>query len=307
MTSPAVSTAVELVDAPLLYKGKVRELYDLGEHTLIVVTDRISAFDYVLEPAVPEKGNVLNRLSAFWFDQTRELMDNHVVHTDVERLGPIAKDKTLLKDRIMVVRKAKRIDIECVVRGYITGGGWKQYQASGEVNGIKLPEGMRKNEAFPEPIFTPAAKNDVGHDEDISMDQMKAMIGEELALELQEKSLKLYGFARDYCAERGIILADCKFEFGILDGRVILIDEIFTPDCSRFWAKEKYALDIEIDSMDKQPVRTYLASTTWDQNSQPDPLPAEVVEETTRRYQDIYHRLTERVRPLRKNIFFSSI
>ncbi|KHF32533.1 Phosphoribosylaminoimidazole-succinocarboxamide synthase [Paenibacillus sp. P1XP2] len=294
MTSPAVSTAVELIDAPLLYKGKVRELYDLGEHTLIVVTDRISAFDYVLEPAVPEKGNVLNRLSAFWFDQTRELMDNHVVHTDVERLGPIAKDKTLLKDRIMVVRKAKRIDIECVVRGYITGGGWKQYQASGVVNGIKLPEGMRKNEAFPEPIFTPAAKNDVGHDEDISMDQMKAMIGQELALELQEKSLKLYGFARDYCAERGIILADCKFEFGILDGRVILIDEIFTPDCSRFWAKEKYALDIEIDSMDKQPVRTYLASTTWDQNSQPDPLPAEVVEETTRRYQDIYHRLTER-------------
>ncbi|BFH60292.1 phosphoribosylaminoimidazolesuccinocarboxamide synthase [Paenibacillus azoreducens] len=294
MTSPAVSTAVELVDAPLLYKGKVRELYDLGEHTLIVVTDRISAFDYVLEPAVPEKGNVLNRLSAFWFEQTRELMDNHVVHTDVERLGDIAKDKALLKDRIMVVRKAKRIDIECVVRGYITGGGWKQYQASSEINGIKLPEGMRKNEAFPEPIFTPAAKNDVGHDEDISMDQMKAMIGEELAFELQEKSLKLYGFARDYCAERGIILADCKFEFGILDGRVILIDEIFTPDCSRFWAKEKYALDIEIDSMDKQPVRTYLASTTWDQNSQPDPLPAEVVEETTRRYKDIYHRLTER-------------
>ncbi len=145
---------MELVDAPLLYKGKVRELYDLGEHTLIVVTDRISAFDYVLEPAVPEKGNVLNLLSAFWFDQTRELMDNHVVHTDVERLGPIAKDKTLLKERIMVVRKAKRIDIECVVRGYITHGGWKQYQASGEVNGIKLPEGMRKNEAFPEPIFT---------------------------------------------------------------------------------------------------------------------------------------------------------
>ncbi|GIO33644.1 MULTISPECIES: phosphoribosylaminoimidazolesuccinocarboxamide synthase [Paenibacillus] len=294
MTSPAVSTAVELVDAPLLYKGKVRELYDLGEHTLIVVTDRISAFDYVLEPAVPEKGNVLNRLSAFWFDQTRELMDNHVVHTDAERLGEIAKDKTLLKDRIMVVRKAKRIDIECVVRGYITGGGWKQYQATGEINGIKLPEGMRKNEAFPEPIFTPAAKNDVGHDEDISMDRMKEIVGEDLALELQEKSLKLYGFARDYCAERGIILADCKFEFGILDGRVILIDEIFTPDCSRFWAKEKYALDIEIDSMDKQPVRTYLASTTWDQNSQPDPLPADVVEETTRRYQDIYHRLTER-------------
>lgn len=295
MTSPAVSTAVELVDAPLLYKGKVRELYDLGEHVLIVVTDRISAFDYVLEPPVPEKGNVLNKLSAFWFEMTKDFMDNHVVHTDVERLGAVAKNKELLKDRIMVVRKAERIDMECVVRGYITGGGWRQYQAGGEVNGIKLPEGIRKNEAFPEPIFTPAAKNDVGHDEDISMERMKELIGTELALELQDKSLKLYDFARRYCDERGIILADCKFEFGVLDGKVILIDEIFTPDSSRFWAKENYALDIEIDSMDKEPVRSYLASTPWDKNSQPDPLPQPVVDETTRRYVDIYERLTKRV------------
>ncbi|MEC0175529.1 phosphoribosylaminoimidazolesuccinocarboxamide synthase [Paenibacillus favisporus] len=295
MTSPAVSTAVELVDAPLLYKGKVRELYDLGEHVLIVVTDRISAFDYVLEPPVPEKGNVLNKLSAFWFEMTKDFMDNHVVHTDVERLGAVAKNKELLKDRIMVVRKAERIDMECVVRGYITGGGWRQYQAGGEVNGIKLPEGIRKNEAFPEPIFTPAAKNDVGHDEDISMERMKELIGAELAQELQEKSLKLYDFARRYCDERGIILADCKFEFGVLDGKVILIDEIFTPDSSRFWAKENYALDIEIDSMDKEPVRSYLASTPWDKNSQPDPLPQPVVDETTRRYVDIYERLTKRV------------
>ncbi|MEK5645551.1 phosphoribosylaminoimidazolesuccinocarboxamide synthase [Paenibacillus rhizosphaerae] len=295
MTSPAVSTAVELVDAPLLYKGKVRELYDLGEHVLIVVTDRISAFDYVLEPPVPEKGNVLNKLSAFWFEMTKDFMDNHVVHTDVERLGAVAKNKELLKDRIMVVRKAERIDMECVVRGYITGGGWRQYQAGGEVNGIKLPEGIRKNEAFPEPIFTPAAKNDVGHDEDISMERMKALIGAELAQELQEKSLKLYDFARRYCDERGIILADCKFEFGVLDDKVILIDEIFTPDSSRFWAKENYALDIEIDSMDKEPVRSYLASTPWDKNSQPDPLPQPVVDETTRRYVDIYERLTKRV------------
>ncbi|MCM3001169.1 MULTISPECIES: phosphoribosylaminoimidazolesuccinocarboxamide synthase [Paenibacillus] len=295
MTSPAVSTAVELVDAPLLYKGKVRELYDLGEHVLIVVTDRISAFDYVLEPPVPEKGNVLNKLSAFWFEMTKDFMDNHVVHTDVERLGAVAKNKELLKDRIMVVRKAERIDMECVVRGYITGGGWRQYQAGGEVNGIKLPEGIRKNEPFPEPIFTPAAKNDVGHDEDISMERMQELIGAELAQELQEKSLKLYDFARRYCDERGIILADCKFEFGVLDGKVILIDEIFTPDSSRFWAKENYALDIEIDSMDKEPVRSYLASTPWDKNSQPDPLPQPVVDETTRRYVDIYERLTKRV------------
>ncbi|AKG33209.1 phosphoribosylaminoimidazolesuccinocarboxamide synthase [Paenibacillus durus] len=292
MTHPAVSTAVDLIDAPLLYKGKVRELYDLGEHMLIVVTDRISAFDYVLEPAVPEKGNVLNRLSAYWFGQTKELLENHVVHIDVDRLGSIAKEPELLRNRIMIVRKAQRIDMECVVRGYITGGGWRQYQETGKVNGIELPKGLRKNAKLAEPIFTPAAKNDVGHDEDIPFTKMQELIGEELANELKEKSLKLYGFARDYCAERGILLADCKFEFGILDGKVILIDEIFTPDASRFWAKDKYALDIEIDSMDKEPVRAYLASSSWDKNSTPDPLPEEVVTETSRRYLDIYHRIT---------------
>ena len=286
-----LSTAVELVNAPLLYKGKVRELYDLGEHYLIVVTDRISAFDYILEPAVPEKGNVLNRLSAFWFEQTKDWMENHVVHTDVELLGDVVKDKEQLKDRIMVTRKAERIDIECVVRGYITGGGWRQYEASGTVNGIQLPQGLRKNSKLEQPIFTPAAKNDVGHDEDISMAQMEEIVGKELAQELEAKSLELYAYARDYCEKRGIILADCKFEFGKVDGKVILIDEIFTPDASRFWAKENYALDVEIDSMDKEPVRTYLSSTDWDKNSQPDPLPQHVVEATSARYMDIMNRL----------------
>lgn len=292
MTSSAVSTAVELINAPLLYKGKVRELYDLGENVLIVVTDRISAFDYVLDPAVPEKGNVLNRLSAFWFGKTKDLMENHVVHIDVDLLGDIVKDKEALRNRVMVVRKAERIDIECVVRGCITGGGWRQYQETGKVNGIELPKNLRKNALLAQPIFTPAAKNDVGHDEDIPFEKMQELIGADLALELQEKSLQLFSFAREYCAERGIILADCKFEFGLLDGKVILIDEIFTPDASRFWAKDKYALDIEIDSMDKEPVRTYLSASSWDKNSKPDPLPLEVVEETTRRYLDIYHRLT---------------
>ncbi|WP_449603015.1 phosphoribosylaminoimidazolesuccinocarboxamide synthase [Paenibacillus sp. Marseille-Q9583] len=292
MTSSAVSTAVELINAPLLYKGKVRELYDLGENVLIVVTDRISAFDYVLDPAVPEKGNVLNRLSAFWFGKTKGLMENHVVHIDVDLLGDIVKDKEALRNRVMVVRKAERIDIECVVRGCITGGGWRQYQETGKVNGIELPKNLRKNALLAQPIFTPAAKNDVGHDEDIPFEKMQELIGADLALELQEKSLQLFSFAREYCAERGIILADCKFEFGLLDGKVILIDEIFTPDASRFWAKDKYALDIEIDSMDKEPVRTYLSASSWDKNSKPDPLPLEVVEETTRRYLDIYHRLT---------------
>lgn len=192
MTSSAVSTAVELINAPLLYKGKVRELYDLGENVLIVVTDRISAFDYVLDPAVPEKGNVLNRLSAFWFGKTKELMENHVVHIDVDLLGDIVKDKEALRNRVMVVRKAERIDIECVVRGCITGGGWRQYQETGKVNGIELPKNLRKNALLAQPIFTPAAKNDVGHDEDIPFEKMQELIGADLALELQEKSLQLF-------------------------------------------------------------------------------------------------------------------
>lgn len=294
MTTPALSTAVDYVKAPLLYKGKVRELYDLGEHYLIVVTDRISAFDYVLDPAVPEKGNVLNRLSAFWFEQTADIIENHIVHTDVEKLGDLVTEPELLKNRIMVSRKAERIDIECVVRGYITGGGWRQYVKTSEVNGIKLREGLRKNERFEQPIFTPAAKNDVGHDEDIPFARMQEMVGAELSEELRDQSIKLYEFARGFCEERGIILADCKFEFGLIDGKLILIDEIFTPDSSRFWAKQNYELDTEIDSMDKEPVRTYLLGSDWDQNSKPAPLPNSVVEETTRRYLDIYKVLTGR-------------
>jgi len=293
VATKAISSAEAYVKAPLLYKGKVRELYDLGEHYLIAVTDRISAFDWVLSPAVPDKGNVLNSLSKFWFEQTKHLMANHVVHGDVDRLGDIVTDRDIMKDRFMVTKKAERIDIECVVRGYITGGGWRQYEKTGEINGHKLPEGMRKNERFPEPIFTPAAKNDVGHDEDISIERMKELVGAELTEQLQEKSIMLYEFARQFCEVRGIILADTKFEFGLIDGELILIDEIFTPDSSRFWAKENYAYDIEIDSMDKEPVRTYLSGTDWDKNSEPAPLPADVVEETSRRYRAIYDRLVK--------------
>jgi phosphoribosylaminoimidazole-succinocarboxamide synthase len=288
----ALTTAAELVRAPLVYKGKVRELYDLGEHYLIVVTDRISAFDYVLKPAVPGKGIVLNQISRFWFERTAHFQPNHFVHADVERLGDVVTDKELLRDRIMVTKKAKRIDIECVVRGYITGGGWRQYQKTGQINGIPLPQGMRKNEKFAEPLFTPAAKNDTGHDEDIPFLRMEQLVGPELAAELRERSLRLYAYAHEYCERRGILLADTKFEFGLLEGEVILIDEAFTPDSSRFWAKANYALDIEIDSMDKEPVRTYLANSGWDKNSEPDPLPAHVVEETSRRYRDIYRLLT---------------
>ncbi|MBB6731222.1 phosphoribosylaminoimidazolesuccinocarboxamide synthase [Cohnella zeiphila] len=296
MSTEALSTAEGLVRAPLIHKGKVRELYDLGEHLLIVVTDRISAFDYVLDPPVPGKGQVLNGLSSFWFGLTGDLLPNHVVHTDVNRLGEDVvdpADRAKLGGRIMVARKAKRIDIECVVRGYITGGGWRQYQATGEVNGIKLPEGLRKNSQLEQPIFTPAGKNDVGHDEDIPFEEMARRVGQDLAEKLRDRSLDLYAFGRGYCDANGIILADCKFEFGLIDNDIILIDELFTPDSSRFWAKENYKLDVEIDSMDKEPVRAYLANSDWDKNSTPPRLPDEVVEATSARYWDIHRRLTE--------------
>jgi phosphoribosylaminoimidazole-succinocarboxamide synthase len=292
MTTEVLATAEGLVNAPLIHKGKVRELYDLGEHLLIVVTDRISAFYYVLDPPVPGKGSVLNGLSSYWFEQTASLQPNHVVHTDVALLGDLVSEPDKLAGRIMVSRKAKRIDIECVVRGYITGGGWRQYQANGEVNGIKLPVGLRKNSKLEKPIFTPAGKNDVGHDEDIPFDEMARRVGVELAEALRDRSFKLYEFGRDYCAKRGIILADCKFEFGLIGDDIILIDELFTPDSSRFWAEENYELDVEIDSMDKEPVRAYLAGSDWDKNSPPPPLPAAVVEATASKYREISRRLT---------------
>jgi len=292
----ALSTAADIVKVPLLYKGKVRELYDLGEHILIVVTDRISAFDYVLKPAVPEKGLVLNQLSAYWFEQTSGFQPNHVVHTDIEKLGSEVideRDKEILRGRIMVAQKAVRIDIECVVRGYLIGGGWRQYAQTGEINGIPLPSGLRKNERLSEPIFTPSVKNDIGHDEDIRYDLMESSIGKERSAELRDRSIALYRFAHDYCEQRGIILADCKFEFGLINDKVILIDELFTPDSSRFWAKANYEIGKDIDSMDKEPVRRYLAESGWDKNSEPDPLPDYVVAETTLRYKEIYQRLIQ--------------
>lgn len=294
--SVIVDTAEEMINAPLVHKGKVRELYDLGDSFLIVVTDRISAFDYILKPGVPDKGYVLNALSKYWFGITSGYMKNHIIHTDVEKLQaiiPSAADRELLKERIIVAKKAERISIECVVRGYITGNGWRQYASTGEINGRKLPEGLRKNERLNDPIFTPAAKNDVGHDEDISIEQMIELVGEDLTYALQERSIMLYTLAHSICEQKGIILADTKFEFGFYAGELIIIDEIFTPDSSRYWSQDKYALDVEIDSMDKEPVRTYLAGSGWDKNSEPDELPAAVVEETSNRYKEILHRLVD--------------
>lgn len=291
MSEKAMATAVDLVKAPLIYKGKVRELYDLGEHLLMVVTDRISAFDYVLEPPVPGKGVVLNMISRAWFEVTAQYMQNHIVHSDVDKLGDIIVDKEALRHRITVTKKATRIPVECVVRGYLTGSAWRQYQETGKVNGHVLPEGLLKNQRLSHPIFTPAKKNDVGHDEDITLAQMSEWLGEKLTEQLAQKSLMLYVIAHGYCESRGIYLADAKLEFGFIGDEILLIDELFTPDSSRFWAKDKYSLNTEIDSMDKEPVRTYLAQSDWDRNSQPAPLPDAIVEETSRRYQEILHRL----------------
>jgi phosphoribosylaminoimidazole-succinocarboxamide synthase len=292
-----LETAEGLVNAPLVHKGKVRELYDLGEHYLIVVTDRISAFDYVLKPPVPEKGRVLNELSRFWFDRTRILFPNHLVHTD---LGELVQNGIVpfehiarFAHRIMVVEKAIRIPVECVVRGYLTGGGWRQYQETGKVNGVELPPGLQKNAKLESPIFTPAIKNDVGHDEDITFEELERRFGERMARRLRDRSLQMYAVGRDYCQSKGIILADTKFEFGFIGDQLLLIDEMLTPDSSRYWAADKYELGVEIDSMDKEPVRTYLANSGWDKNSEPAPLPADVVEATSRRYQDIYRILTK--------------
>lgn len=287
-----LSTAENLVKAPLIYKGKVREMYDLDEHYLLVVTDRISAFDYVLSPEIPEKGKVLNQLSRFWFEQTEHIIPNHMVHTDVHQLGDLVTDPDALQDRVMVTKKAERIDIECIVRGYITGGGWRQYVNTGQVNGITMPPNMRKNQKLAQPIFTPSIKNDQGHDEDIPVSKMIELVGEELTETLRKISVELYEYAQGVCEKKGIILADCKFEFGFVNGELILIDEVFTPDASRFWSKENYALDIDIDSMDKEPVRNYLANSDWDQRHAPEPLPQWVVTETSQRYKKILQMLT---------------
>ncbi|MFL1675118.1 phosphoribosylaminoimidazolesuccinocarboxamide synthase [Paenibacillus dendritiformis] len=307
-TNSIVSTLADAIPFPLLHRGKVRELYEWDADTLlIVVSDRISAFDRVLEPAVPDKGTVLNRLSRYWFERTKHIIGNHVIPCDEEclrtalsaRLGTepephqrISSLVSLLSERMTLAKRAQRVDFECVVRGYVTGGGWRQYTATGEVNGIKLPEGLRMNERLPEPIFTPARKHDEGHDEDVSFEVMEAQLGPDLAGRLRDASLRLYRFAAEECAGKGLLLADCKFEFGLIDGELVLIDELFTPDSSRFWDVGSYALDTDIDSLDKEPVRRYLAASNWDRSSTPPPLPAEVVEATRGRYIALYERIT---------------
>jgi phosphoribosylaminoimidazole-succinocarboxamide synthase len=285
---------------PLFVRGKVRDTYELGDWLLIVATDRISAFDVVLPCGIPDKGRVLNQLSAFWFERTKDIVPNHLIEVvyDVRCLDAYLPAESrfsypaYLAGRSMVVRKAERIPIECVARGYIAGTGWVEYQQSGSICGIALPQGLRESEELPGPIFTPTTKAETGHDQSLTMDGVKGMVGETVAEEIKEKSLAIYSYAREYSVARGIIIADTKMEFGLDDGKLILIDELLTPDSSRFWDMKQYRVGRSQPSFDKQPVRDWLAESGWNKAPPAPMLPQVVIEGTTERYQQAYERLT---------------
>jgi len=297
--SPPVLMNTDL-PLPLFMRGKVRDTYDLGDRLLIVATDRISAFDVVLPCGIPDKGLVLNQLSAFWFEETKELVPNHLIEVvdDVRCLDSYLSAEgrfpypSHLAGRSMIVKKAERIPVECVVRGYLSGSAWTEYQESGTVSGLPLAKGLQESQELPEPLFTPTTKAETGHDQPLSVDEVQGMVGKALAEEIEEKSLALYSYAREYARARGIIIADTKMEFGLDNGELILIDELLTPDSSRFWDAERYQVGQSQPSYDKQPVRDWLAQSGWNKEPPAPMLPDEVIEATTRRYRTAYERLT---------------
>jgi phosphoribosylaminoimidazole-succinocarboxamide synthase len=272
-------------------RGKVRDVYDLGDRLLLVSTDRISAFDWVLPTAIPDKGRVLTQIAAFWFDLLEE--PHHLISVDVDRMDlPPAVDRRPLAGRSSLVHKTDVVPIECVVRGYLAGSGWKEYEESGTVCGIELPEGLVESSCLDDPIFTPATKAATGHDENISFDRMAELVGTEVADELRRRSMEIFRRGAAYALERGIIIADTKFEWGRLGDRLILIDEVLTPDSSRFWPASQYRPGRSQPSFDKQFVRDWLSQTDWDKNSPPPVLPDDIVAKTRAKYIDAYERLT---------------
>jgi phosphoribosylaminoimidazole-succinocarboxamide synthase len=285
----------------LLNRGKVRDTYLLSEGRLLMVaTDRISAFDVVLPSGIPNKGLVLNRMSAFWFEQTRHLVPNHLIDlADSPDAAPLIEASASLTDlppevaqQAMIVRQAERVDIECIVRGYITGSAWAEYKREGTVSGKPMPAGLMEGQAFPEPLFTPTTKAEEGHDENMSDQEVIDMVGPDLAQKLAEVSTAVYQFAREYTLEKGIILADTKMEFGLLDGQLILIDELLTPDSSRFWDLSGYQLGRSQPNFDKQFVRDWLVDQGWDREPPAPPLPDDIVAKTSERYLEAYYRIT---------------
>ncbi|MBI4802670.1 MAG: phosphoribosylaminoimidazolesuccinocarboxamide synthase [Elusimicrobia bacterium] len=295
------------MDLKLIHKGKVRDLYGAGDkYLLIVSTDRLSAFDFILPTSIPRKGEILTRLSLFWFDKTRHIIKNHVISGDIEEIQGIIRsrrsavggrksaelDWSYLKGRAMLAHRAKRVDFECIVRGYITGSGWKEYLKTGGICAVKLPVGLKEAQKLPKPIFTPTSKADQGHDENVTFEELTAAVGKEKAGYIKAKSLELYNFAEAHAVKRGIILADTKFEFGELGGEIILIDEALTPDSSRFWDKAAYKVGTSLVSYDKQFVRDWLENSGWDKKSAPPPLPPEVVKGTVERYREAFEKIT---------------
>ncbi|HEC77987.1 MAG TPA: phosphoribosylaminoimidazolesuccinocarboxamide synthase [candidate division WOR-3 bacterium] len=284
---------VVLPDIKKLKSGKVREIFDLGETYLIVATDRISAFDYILPTLIPQKGIILNKLSVFWFKATQGIIENHFITDRIEEYpAELAKYREILEGRSMLVKKTAPIDVECVVRGYIAGSGWRDYQKTGMIGGLKI-DNLKQGDKLPSPLFTPATKSHTGHDENITFEKMKELIPTEDAEFIKQKSIELYNFAHDYAREHNIIIADTKFEFGRINEKIILIDEIFTPDSSRFWDPALYKPGGSQASFDKQFVRDYLSGTDWDKNSPPPELPPDIVEKTVARYQEALSRLVD--------------
>ncbi len=282
---------------PLYRRGKVRDTYDLGDKLLIVATDRISAFDVVLPNAIPNKGLVLNQLSAFWFEKTAHLMPSHLISvvTSTNQISSYLPSEICpdyILGRSMIVRKAKRIPIEAVVRGYLSGSAWAEYKEKGTVFGLPLPEGLKESQELPSPLFTPTTKAESGHDLPLIKKDLEKLIGKALAQKIEQASLTIYNYARNYAQKRGIIIADTKFEFGIVEDKLILIDELLTPDSSRFWDKSQYVEGRPQPSFDKQPVRDWLIASGWNKEPPAPELPPEIVQQTSQRYQEAYRRLT---------------
>jgi phosphoribosylaminoimidazole-succinocarboxamide synthase len=281
------------IDLPVLIRGKVRDVFDLGDSLLIVATDRISAFDVVFNEQIPDKGIVLNSISAFWFDLTRGIIANHMISTNpMEYPGGLSRHAGLLAGRSMWVRKISMLPVECIVRGYLEGSGLKEYRKSGMIGGVLQPLGLRQADRLPEPLFTPSTKAESGHDLNITFEQLCRIIGTDPAGKVRDKSLALYRFAAAYAENRGIILADTKFEFGLLNGELVVADEMFTPDSSRFWDMDEYEPGRAQKSFDKQFLREWLESIDWDKNPPPPALPPEIIEKTAAKYREAYFRLT---------------
>jgi phosphoribosylaminoimidazole-succinocarboxamide synthase len=292
MTTPLVSRT-EFKSLTLKGRGKVRDIYDLGDRLLIVATDRISAFDVVMPNPIPDKGRILTQLSGFWFNLTKGIVPNHIVSTEVEDYPKECQPyQEMLRDRSMLVVKTEVLPVECVVRGYLSGSGWEEYQNTGEVCGIRLPKGLRESSKLEEPIFTPATKAEMGlHDENITFEKVEKTVGKDLGRQMRSISLAIYKKARDFAEQRGILIADTKMEFGVKAGKLILIDELLTPDSSRFWPRDEYQPGGPQKSFDKQFLRDYLLSIRWDKSPPAPQLPDEIVTKTREKYLEAYGRL----------------